>query len=123
MAELICGGPSLALPRTFVRRDKRFEKGLRPIPGSSMSPSDQRKALRAQIYRQAQLIIPRLASIYFCGLRDLSSGGAGLRLSGLVLLPISFELFSRDLVARTRCRLIWRHGDFAGVAFDPADRM
>jgi hypothetical protein len=83
-----------------------------------MSSLDQRKALRAQIYRQAQLIIPGLGSIYSCGLRDVSNTGAGLRLSGLVLMPISFELFSRDLVALTRCRLIWRHGDFAGVVFD-----
>lgn len=52
-----------------------------------------------------------------CRVRDFSMRGAGIQLNGLTLLPIEFILSFDGFRTTHACRLIWRHGDFAGVAF------
>jgi hypothetical protein len=65
------------------------------------------------------LTIAGLRGVYSCGVRDLSRDGAGLRLNGLVLLPIGFGLSLNGLRSVAAVELIWRDGDFAGIAFRP----
>jgi hypothetical protein len=70
--------------------------------------------------------ISKAASLFFGGqtgerscdvnLTDLTDGGAGIYKQGLAVLPVTFEL-SFDNLRRT-CRLVWRKGNFFGVAFD-----
>ena len=68
-------------------------------------------------HRAALIIIPGIRSVHSCGIRDLSSKGAGLRLNHIALLPTDFKI-SFDGVRHTfGCRLIWRHDDFVGIAF------
>jgi hypothetical protein len=81
---------------------------------------ERRAVQRTWLGRDALIIIPRLRGVYSCGVRDLSGRGAGLRLPNIALLPTDFDI-SFDGVRHTfGCRLIWRHGDFAGIAFQPA---
>lgn len=47
---------------------------------------------------------------------DITNGGAGLQTNGLAVLPLTFELYLDDL--RRKCRLVWRKGNFFGVAFE-----
>ncbi len=47
---------------------------------------------------------------------DLGNGGAGIYTPGKALLPLTFEL-SFDNLRRT-CRMVWRRGNFFGVAFE-----
>ncbi|WP_456639510.1 PilZ domain-containing protein [Bradyrhizobium sp. USDA 10063] len=56
-----------------------------------------------------------------CLVRDLSVRGAGIHLNGLAILPVEFALSFDEFYTTTyACRLVWRHGDLAGVAFlDP----
>ncbi|SRR5579871_6637380 len=68
-------------------------------------------------HRAALIIIPGIRGVHSCGIRDLSSKGAGLRIDDIALLPTDFKI-SFDGVRHTFCcRLIWRHGDFVGIAF------
>jgi hypothetical protein len=80
---------------------------------------ERRSIDRTWLQRGALIIIPGLRGVYSCGIRDLSREGVGLRLNGMKLLPMDFKL-SFDGVRHTfACRLIWRDGDFAGIAFQP----
>ena len=81
---------------------------------------ERRMFKRTWLQRSALLIIPGLRGVYSCGIRDLSGQRAGLRLDCLVLLSTDFRL-SFDGVRHTfACCLIWREGDFAGIAFQSA---
>jgi hypothetical protein len=86
-----------------------------------MSFRERRAAKRTWgAYRHALLSIPRLRHVHSCGVRDVSKDGAGLRLNRLPLLPSEFNLSLDGFHTTLVCRLIWRDGDFAGVAFQPA---
>jgi hypothetical protein len=63
------------------------------------------------------LSIPGQIVAQGCGFRDFSVKGAGIRLNGIMLLPLNFELSLDAFHTMERCRLIWRNGDFAGVFF------
>ena len=70
--------------------------------------------------------IAKAASLFFRGqtgersrgvnLTDITDGGAGIRTQDLAALPLTFELSFDNL--RRKCRLVWRKGDFFGVAFE-----
>ena len=84
------------------------------------SSRDRRAAERKRTHRNALLSIPRLRGVYSCGVRDLSDGGAGVRLNNLPLLPTEFNLSFDGFRTTLACRLVWRAGDLAGIAFLPA---
>jgi hypothetical protein len=52
-----------------------------------------------------------------CIIRDLSSTGARLGVSGKINLPAAFDLVLVKTRSRRRALLRWRRGDFAGVEF------
>ena len=70
--------------------------------------------------------IAKAASLFFGGqtgersvdvsVTDITNGGAGIRTQGLAVLPLTFELSFDNL--RRKCRLVWRKGNFFGVAFE-----
>jgi len=47
----------------------------------------------------------------------LTVKGASIRLNGITLLPTEFEISFDGFRTLQPCRLIWRDGDFAGIAF------
>ncbi len=81
------------------------------------SSGERRAAERKRTKRDALLSIPRLRGVYSCGVRDLSSGGVGVRLNNLPLLPTEFNLSFDGFRTTLACRLIWRNGDLAGITF------
>jgi len=70
--------------------------------------------------------IAKAASLFFRGqtgerscdvnLTDITDGGVGIQTRGLAALPLTFELSFDNL--RRKCRLVWRKGNFFGVAFE-----
>jgi len=70
--------------------------------------------------------IAKAASLFFGGqtdarsrdvsVTDVTNGGAGIYTQGLAVLPLTFELSFDNL--RRKCRLVWRNGNFFGVAFE-----
>jgi hypothetical protein len=78
---------------------------------------ERRSIGRTRINRDASLFFPGCAGIFACGIRDVTNQGAGIRLNGLDLLPVHFDLSFDNFRTSRRCHLIWRDGDFVGVEF------
>jgi hypothetical protein len=81
------------------------------------SSGERRDVERRRVDRHALLSIPRLTGVFSCGVRDLSDGGLGVRLTKLPLLPTEFNVSFDGFRTTLPCRLIWRNGDLAGIAF------
>ena len=83
-----------------------------------MNVSQERRAVeRKEFQRGALIIVPGLRGVFSCGVRDLSRDGAGVRLYGMALLPTDFKVSFDGIRHTFGCHLIWRDGDFAGLAF------
>lgn len=54
----------------------------------------------------------------FCSVRDATRSGAGIRLNGLHIIPLDFDLSFDNFRTIRKCRLIWRNGDFVGIWFE-----
>ena len=89
----------------------------RTVGRTARDQSERRAVERRRLYKGALLSIPGQIVAQDCGLRDFSVKGAGIRLNGIILLPLTFELSLDAFHTMERCRLIWRNGDFAGVIF------
>lgn len=78
---------------------------------------DRRSAGRTKATKAASIFFGRQTSEHSCDVEvtDLTNGGAGIFKQGLAILPLTFEL-SLDNLRRT-CRIVWRKGNFFGVAF------
>src|SRR3954453_8484541 len=78
---------------------------------------ERRSLERTRIAREALIFIPGLDGVRPCCVRDVTNLGAGIRAHDVALLPLNFIMsFDRFRTGRD-CRLIWRQGDFFGVAF------
>jgi hypothetical protein len=73
-----------------------------------------RETCWAQVWHLWTIIIPRRT---ISTVRDVTNFGAGLRTQDIPILPLTFELSFDNFRTVRRCRLIWRDGDFLGVAF------
>ena len=49
---------------------------------------------------------------------DITNLGAGIRTQDLPATPLNFELSFDNFRTARKCQLIWRDGDFVGVAFE-----
>ena len=80
---------------------------------------DNRRAVgRADIEKGALLFFKGQTGARGCNVIDISDYGAKLRTHNLSVLPNTFELTLDNFVTIRSCRLIWRNGDFLGVAFE-----
>ncbi|GLS43224.1 PilZ domain-containing protein [Methylobacterium brachythecii] len=79
--------------------------------------SERRQAPRGRVYLGGRIVHRRIYSDTSCLLRDLSSGGARLRVSGAVPLPERFDLVVDRHETTQLVELVWRRGDEAGVRF------
>jgi hypothetical protein len=58
-------------------------------------------------------------SVRACRVRDVTNVGAGILLYGLNIVPSEFGISFDNFLTMRACRMIWRNGDFVGVAFTP----
>jgi hypothetical protein len=79
---------------------------------------DRRSIGRTKICKSALLFISGQIGVRSCGITDITNAGAGIRTQDLTILPLNFELSFDKFHTVRRCRLIWREGDFIGVAFE-----
>jgi hypothetical protein len=76
-----------------------------------------RKHSRIDFKRPAFVILEQNGPWIECRVGDISEGGAGLTV-GAIALPKTFVLIlTPDGKVRRICRLVWRHGESAGVRF------
>jgi len=87
------------------------------------SAFERRSIGRTKNAKSALLFFTGQAGVRSCAVRDTSNVGAGIRIHDLPAVPVNFELSFDNFHTIRRCRLIWRDGDFIGVAFDDADPL
>jgi hypothetical protein len=80
--------------------------------------TERRANGRTRIDRGALLFFKGQAGIFACHVRDTTNHGAGIRLNGLNIVPLTFDLSFDNFRTIRKSRLVWRDGDFAGVAFE-----
>ena len=79
----------------------------------------ERRAIgRTMINRDVLMFFAGQEPEHECCVRDVTNRGAGLRLNGLNIVPSEFGISFDNFHTMRRCRLIWRDGDFVGVAFE-----
>jgi hypothetical protein len=96
---------------TFGRRTKP------PASPGSSEFVERRRHPRERVFSAARLVVDEEAVAMECIIRDISTGGAGLRLAGVIDLPRRFVL-EADGGVRRLCRLIWQCEFDAGVVFE-----
>jgi hypothetical protein len=82
----------------------------------SQGTAERRTIGRTIINRHALLFFAGQSGVHGCSVRDITRQGAGLRLNGLNMVPLDFDFSLDNFHSVRRCRLIWRDGDFVGVA-------
>jgi hypothetical protein len=80
--------------------------------------ADRRAVGRAGIEKGALLFFKGQIGARGCNVVDISNGGARLQTHDLAVLPSKFELTCDNFLTIRWCRLIWRDGDFLGIAFE-----
>ena len=79
---------------------------------------DRRLIGRTRIVKGASLFFSPQVGVQACLVRDVTNVGAGIRATHLPVLPIGFELSFDNFRTVRKCRLVWRDGDYVGVAFE-----
>ena len=79
--------------------------------------SERRSVGRTKIAKNALLFFGPQCGVFGCSLRDVTNIGGGIRLNNINVLPPDFELSFDNFHTIRKCRLVWRQGDFTGVAF------
>jgi hypothetical protein len=67
--------------------------------------------------KSALMLFGGRCGVSYCGMRDYTDAGAGIRLRHVKVLRTKFELTFDNFSTVKKCQPIWRQGDFAGVAF------
>jgi hypothetical protein len=73
---------------------------------------------RTSILKGALLFFSEKAGVHPCTVRDVTNLGAGIRTQTLHIMPLDFDLSFDGFRTIRKCRLIWRQGEFFGVAFE-----
>jgi len=79
---------------------------------------ERRAVGRTTINRDVLMFFTGQDRVHECCVRDVTNHGAGLRLNGLNILSSEFGISFDNFHTMRFCRLIWRDGDFLGVAFE-----
>ena len=77
--------------------------------------TDRRTIGRTFINRNALMFFSGHAGVNSCSVRDVTNRGAGIRLNGLKIVPLNFDLSFDNFHTIRNCHLVWRDGDFVGV--------
>jgi hypothetical protein len=92
-----------------------------PVPGEKLLETpmefERRSIARTTISKDALLFFDAQRGVLTCRVQDVTNSGAGIELHTLNLLPLDFELSFDNFHTVRECRVIWRQGDFVGVAF------
>jgi hypothetical protein len=79
---------------------------------------ERRSLGRTKIQKGALLFFSEKAGVHPCTVRDVTNLGAGIRAQELKVIPLEFALSFDNFRTVRMCRLIWRQGEFLGVAFE-----
>jgi len=120
-------GPSMAKPSGVILRLAALFYSLKPVimsttPCSTSLQEDdlfeRRSKGRTVINRGALMFFAGQAVVHSCCVRDVTNDGAGIRLSGLNIIPSEFGISFDNFRTMRLCCPAWRDGDFVGVTFE-----
>jgi diguanylate cyclase (GGDEF)-like protein len=94
-------------------RDPSHDKS----PGPPVRTSDRRKEARKRVFKRGQILLPSLGAVIDCTVRNVSTGGAGLRLDATFAPPPEFDLLITGNGTRRSVQVRWQIGADLGVAF------
>jgi hypothetical protein len=57
------------------------------------------------------------AGVHACCVRDVTTFGAGIRLNGLKMVPLDFDISFDNFRTIRKCRLIWRGAIYGSAAY------
>jgi hypothetical protein len=78
---------------------------------------ERRSVGKTAVSKAALLFFSAQHGVSGCEARNVTNAGAQIRLIGVNVLPPNFELSFDNFHTVRKCRLIWRRGDFIGIAF------
>ena len=86
--------------------------------GDCQENFDRRSIGRTKISKAALLFFNEKTGVHRCTVHDVTNLGAGARAQELKAVPLGFGLSFDNFRTVRMCHLIWRRGDFFGVAFE-----
>ena len=87
-------------------------------PNEDDANSERRAKGRTTINRSAQIYFTGDDRVHSCSVRDVTNDGAGIRLSGVNVMPTAFDLSFDNFRTIRKGHLIWRDGDFVGATLE-----
>jgi hypothetical protein len=88
-----------------------FDRSSAPAP-----IEERRKRIRRRVLKGAQIVFAHRGAAIDCAVRNLSDGGACLRVFSPIGIPDAFELRLDSNTVRC-CRVVWRRATQIGVEF------
>jgi PilZ domain len=79
-------------------------------------PQEHRNEARHRALKAARIVFKGHEAVFDCVVRNLSDGGACLKVESPIGIPDSFELMLDDASVR-HCRVVWRKATQIGVNF------
>ncbi|WP_167858526.1 PilZ domain-containing protein [Methylobacterium nonmethylotrophicum] len=86
--------------------------------GASGARADEKRACQRHRTSMPATILLSHSDRVHCIVRDLSDGGAKIGVSKRYALTDRFWIVIRHANLARRAALVWRRGEFAGIAFD-----
>ena len=86
--------------------------------GEWESEFERRSIARTRISKGALVYFSSRSGVCACLVRNVTNAGAGIRAQDLPILPLTFNLSFDNFRTKRNCRLIWREGDYIGLAFE-----
>ena len=103
-----------AVPAQLTRRAANDTEAAALPPAIA---EDRRASARRRMLKAGVIVFNGTCSSLRCTVRDLSDGGARLKIDQLVHVPASFELIIEIDGLYAKSAVVWRKGSDAGVRF------
>jgi len=82
-----------------------------------MNDGDARKHRRQRKLLGGKIYFNNRSSVFDCTIRNLSDGGAKLKIESIVGLPRNFKLYIPNLDETHQCEIAWNSMNAVGVRF------
>jgi diguanylate cyclase (GGDEF)-like protein len=103
-------GSPIDVEKTAVPpHDQNARPGLRT--------TDRRREARKRVLKRGQIVVPSLGAVVDCTVRNLSIGGAALRIDAPFAAPPEFDLVIAGDGTKRRVRVRWQVGTDLGVEY------
>lgn len=84
---------------------------------NSAVETDRRRSHRRRTLKEGRVVSNDHSTVFDCLIRDMSEGGARLKLETTQEIPDEFYLYIVHLRRRAKVEVRWRTGDTLGIEF------